>query len=156
MKSCTQKAKGIFKTVLVLDKRRDRAALKRLRDEIGKIMKTDEFHKRSVAVLGYALNEWELEETCRTNGAVSEPWVRNRETESHCANYPTSGKRHKHRRICLDVGDSRVSWLGYVSVLEVRRRARLDKIPESEENSQSEDGVPISRSAFRNCKAVPL
>ena len=83
---------------LVIDKRKDSTALKRLRDEIGKAMKTAEFRKRSVAILEYALNEWELEEVCKSNGAVSEPWVRKIVIESHWADGLIFGKRREFVR----------------------------------------------------------
>ena len=66
---------------MFLDKKKDSAALKRIREAIGEFMMTEEFEKASVNVLGYALNIWELDVTRKSNGDISEPWVRNLNTE---------------------------------------------------------------------------
>ena len=58
------------------DKKKDSGALKKLREEIAAVMKTEEFRERSLECLGYCPNEWELEAVCKSGGPVSEPWVR--------------------------------------------------------------------------------
>ena len=61
---------------IIIDKRKDAAALRRLRLAIKEVMLTDEFQNWSVKCLGYAANERELAAASKPHGLISEPLVK--------------------------------------------------------------------------------
>ena len=64
-----------WQSAYIADKKKDGAALKRIRTSIGMHMKSEEFEKTSIECLGYAPNIWELDKMCKSNADISEPWV---------------------------------------------------------------------------------
>ena len=67
---------SIVKRRIILDEKKNAAALRRIRLPVKEVMLTDEFQKWSVKVLGYAANEWQLEAAGKSHGLFNKPWVK--------------------------------------------------------------------------------
>ena len=66
-----------LKFLCVSDKKKDKRALKALKNAIANVFFNKDFQRRSVECLGYHLNEWQVAAESADGAAISEPWVRN-------------------------------------------------------------------------------
>ena len=61
--------------IVAIDKRKDNSVLKEMRQQIGQVMKTQEFEEAVCGTLGYNTNLWAIAAVCNGQVNVSEPWV---------------------------------------------------------------------------------
>ena len=134
----------------VSDKKKDSAALKRIRDTIGNHMKTPEFQKSSVECLEYAPNEFELDAVLRSNADISEPWVR--------PNYSTKKFRQEFQKNALlsDVRHGPGIRLGHSSLLEILKKKGMDSLSSESEESSTKVRLSLSCHSLREGKKISL